>query len=186
MSQAFVSATLGEALGGPAPEVLLVNEYPLVRGAMTLRHPGSFYGSSPVGSLGWGLPAALGAKLAAPERLVVAALGDGSYLFANPVACHQLSACEGLPVLSVIFDNGGYGAVRRATQAMYPQGAAVATGRMPLSEFAVQPDHVRIVEACGGAGWRVETPDQLRPALDAAIATVRGGRQALVSVRLGM
>lgn len=186
MSQAFVSATLGEALGGPAPDVVLVNEYPLVRSAMTLRHPGSFYGSSPVGSLGWGLPAALGAKLAAPERLVVAALGDGSYLFANPVACHQLSACEGLPVLSVIFDNGGYGAVRRATRAMYPQGAAVASGHIPLSEFAVQPDHVRIVEACGGAGWRVETPEQLRPALDAAIATVRGGRQALVSVRLGM
>jgi acetolactate synthase-1/2/3 large subunit len=183
MSMAFVSARLAAALGGPGPDVSLVNEYPLVRGAMTLRHPGSFYGSSPVGSLGWGLPAALGAKLAAPERLVVAALGDGSYLFANPVACHMTSAAERLPVLSVVFDNGGYGAVKRATQAMYPQGSAVASGRIPMSDFAVQPDHVRIVESCGGRGWRVESAEELDAALEDAVATVRGGTQALVSVR---
>lgn len=183
MSMAHVSARLAAALGGPGPGVSLINEYPLVRGAMTLRHPGSFYGSSPVGSLGWGLPAALGAKLAAPERLVVAALGDGSYLFANPVACHMTSAAENLPVLSVVFDNGGYGAVKRATQAMYPQGAAVASGRIPMSDFPVSPDHVRIVESCGGRGWRVERAGELDAALEAAVAAVRGGTQALVSVR---
>ncbi|WP_158287696.1 thiamine pyrophosphate-requiring protein [Falsiroseomonas bella] len=183
MSMAFVTARLAAALGGPAPDALLVNEYPLVRPAMTLRHPASFFGSSPVGSLGWGLPAALGAKLAAPDRLVVAALGDGSYLFANPVVCHQASAAEGLPVLSVIFDNGGYGAVKRATTAMYPQGAAVASGRIPLSDFGAVPDHVRIIEACGGRGWRVERAEDLDAALQAAIATVRAGTQALVSVR---
>jgi acetolactate synthase-1/2/3 large subunit len=181
MTMAHVTSRLAAALDGAEP--LFVNEYPLVRSAMTLRHPASFFGSSPVGSLGWGLPAALGAKLAAPDRLVVAALGDGSYLFANPVVCHQASAAEGLPVLSVVFDNGGYGAVQRATQAMYPQGAAVASGRIPLSEFAVVPNHVRIVEACGGRGWRVERIEELDAALEAAIATVRGGTQALVSVR---
>jgi acetolactate synthase I/II/III large subunit len=183
MSMAYVSARLAAALGGPARGVTLVNEYPLVRSAMTLRHEGSFYGSSPVGSLGWGLPAALGAKLAAPERLVVAALGDGSYLFANPIACHMTSAAENLPVLGVIFDNGGYGAVKRATQAMYPQGSAVASGRIPMSDFPVSPDHVRIVESCGGSGWRVEHAGELDAALEAAVATVRGGTQALVSVR---
>jgi acetolactate synthase-1/2/3 large subunit len=185
ISMAHATAALAAALGGPGPEVLFVNEYPLVRAAMTLRHPGSFYGSSPVGSLGWGLPAALGAKLAAPDRLVVAALGDGSYLFANPVVCHQLAAAEGLPVLTVVFDNGGYGAVKRATQAMYPQGAAVASGRIPLSDFAVVPDHARIIEACGGRGWRVETASALPAALAEAIACVRGGVQALVSIRVG-
>lgn len=183
MSMAHVTARLAAALGGPSPEVLLVNEYPLVRTAMTLRHAASFFGSSPVGSLGWGLPAALGAKLAAPERLIVAALGDGSYLFSNPVVCHQASAAENLPVLSVIFDNGGYGAVQRATQAMYPQGAAVASGSIPLSEFRMVPDHVRIVESCGGRGWRVERPEELDAALQEAISTVRSGTQALVSVR---
>ena len=86
-------------------------------------------------------------------------------------------------MLSVIFDNGGYGAVKRATMAMYPQGAAVASGRIPLSDFAVVPDHVRIIEACGGRGWRVERAEDLDAALEAAIATVRSGTQALVSVR---
>lgn len=183
LTMAHVSARLAAALGGPGADALLVNEYPLVRSAMQLRHPASFFGSSPIGSLGWGLPAALGAKLAAPERLVVAALGDGSYLFANPVVCHQTATAEGLPVLSVVFDNGGYGAVKRATQAMYPQGAAVASGRIPMSDFGFVPDHVGIVEACGGRGWRVEDVSQLDAALEAAIATVRGGTQALVSVR---
>ncbi len=183
MSMAHVSARLAAALGGPGRGVTLVNEYPLVRSAMTLRHEGSFYGSSPVGSLGWGLPAALGAKLALGDGLVVAALGDGSYLFANPIACHMTAAAEKLPVLTVIFDNGGYGAVKRATQAMYPQGAAVASGRIPMSDFPVSPDHVRIVESCGGRGWRVERASELDAALEAAIATVRGGTQALVSVR---
>jgi acetolactate synthase-1/2/3 large subunit len=181
MTQAYASACLAAAAG---PDAIFVNEYPLVRSAMTLRQPQNFFGSSPVGSLGWGLPAALGAKLAAPERLVVAALGDGSYLFANPIVCHQAAAAEGLPVLSVIFDNGGYGAVKRATQAMYPQGAAVASGRIPLSDFAVVPDHVRIVESCGGRGWRVEHAAELPEVLAAAIACVRSGTQALVSIRV--
>jgi acetolactate synthase-1/2/3 large subunit len=183
MSMAHVSARVAHALGGPAPDALLVNEYPLVRSAITLRHAGSFYGSSPVGALGWGLPAALGAKIAAPERLVVAALGDGSWLFANPIACHMTAAAENLPVLTVVFDNGGYGAVKRATTAMYPQGAAVAAGRIPLSDFGHVPDHVRIVEACGGRGWRAESSAELDAALAAAIAAVRAGTQALVSVR---
>jgi acetolactate synthase-1/2/3 large subunit len=183
MPMAHVTARLAAALGGPGPDVLLVNEYPLVRPAMTLRHPASFFGSSPVGSLGWGLPAALGAKLAAPERLVVAALGDGSYLFANPIACHMTATAEKLPVLTVLFDNGGYGAVKRATTAMYPQGAAVASGDIPLSSFGAVPDYVRIVEACGGRGWRVEDAAALDAALGQAVACVRAGTQALVSVR---
>jgi acetolactate synthase-1/2/3 large subunit len=183
LTMAQVTARLAAALGGPGPEALLVNEYPLVRSAMTLRHPASFFGSSPVGSLGWGLPAALGAKLAAPERLVVAALGDGSYVFANPIACHMTATAERLPVLTVVFDNGGYGAVKRATTAMYPQGASVAAGRIPLSDFGHVPDHVRIVESCGGRGWRVDSAAALDAALEAAVETVRGGTQALVSVR---
>lgn len=180
MTQAFASLVLSRLL---PDEAIVVNEYPLVRPAMGFRRAGSFLGSSPVGSLGWGLPAALGAQMAAPGRPVVAALGDGSYVFANPVACHQLAAAEALPVLTLVFDNAGYGAVRRATAAMYPQGDAVASGRMPLSEFRPPPDHVRIVESCGGWGTRVERPEALGPALQAALQVVREERrQALVSI----
>ena len=106
--------------------------------ALRARRPGSFFGSSPVGGLGWGVPAALGAKLAAPERLVIAAVGDGSYTFANPLACHHAAAEHGIATLTVIFNNGGYGAVERAARSMYPQGDASRHG-WPLAWFRQMP-----------------------------------------------
>ena len=182
MSQAQATLLLGAALEEAGEAPILVNEYPLVLPALAMREPGCFLGSSPVGGLGWGLPAALGAQMAAPDRLVVAALGDGSYVFANPVACHQVAAAEALPVLTVLFDNGGYGAVQRATRAMYPQGAAAASGRIPLSEFSPAPDYVRVAESCGAFARRVTHADEFRAALRAAIGAARSGRQALLSV----
>jgi acetolactate synthase-1/2/3 large subunit len=182
MSQAHATWVLDSVLRELGEAPILVNEYPLVLPVLRVAEPGGFLGSSPVGGLGWGLPAALGAKMAAPGRLVIAALGDGSYVFANPVACHQVAAAEGLAVLTLVFDNGGYGAVKRATQAMYPQGASMAAGRVPLSEFRPVPDYVRIAGACGAFARRVEDPAELAPALREAIGQVRGGREALLSI----
>ena len=71
-----------------------------------LSRPGSYFGFPPSGGLGWGLPAALGAQLAHPDRTVVATVGDGSYLFANPVACHQVAEALDLPILTVVLNNG--------------------------------------------------------------------------------
>ncbi|MCC7425760.1 MAG: thiamine pyrophosphate-requiring protein [Alphaproteobacteria bacterium] len=180
MSMAWASLCLSRAL--PA-DAIVVNEYPLVRPAMNFSCPGTFFGSSPVGGLGWGLPAALGAQMAAPDRLVVAAQGDGSYVFTNPVACHQVAAAERLPVLTVVFDNGGWGAVRRATLAMYPQGHAARAEVMPLTGFSPAPDYPALVRACGGWGERVERARDLPAALERALAVVREEkRQALLSL----
>ncbi len=179
MGFAWVTHCLSQAAG---TEAIYVNEYSLVRSAMRTTRPGSFFGSSPVGGLGWGLPAALGAKLAAPERLVVAGLGDGSHSFANPVACHQAAAEYGIATLSVVFNNGGYNAVERATRAMYPDGEAVKAG-LPLAWFRQSTAYERVAEACGGFGEFVEDPEQLPAALARALQAVRGGRQALLNVR---
>jgi acetolactate synthase-1/2/3 large subunit len=181
MSMAWVSRALSEAIArsGAGPAVI-VNEFSLVPAAMELTSPGSFFGPSPVGGLGWGLPAALGAKLAAPERLVVAAVGDGSYTFANPVACHHTAAMHGTPVLTVVMNNRGYGAVDLATRSMYPQGLAVQRG-IPLVSLEPVPRYDTIVAACGGHGERVEQADALPAALDRAIRAVHEERrQALV------
>jgi len=178
MGFAWVTHCLSRAAG---EEAVFVNEYPLVRSALRATRPGGFFGSSPVGGLGWGLPAALGAKLAAPERMVVAALGDGSYMFANPLACHQTAAEYGIATLSVVFNNGGYGAVERATRAMYPQGKAVR-GATPLAWFRNSPAFERAIEACGGYGERVEDAEALPAALERALRAVQGGRQALLNV----
>ncbi len=178
MGFAWVTHCLSQAAGEDA---IFVNEYPLVRAALRATRPGGFFGSSPVGGLGWGLPAALGAKLAAPGRLVVAALGDGSYTFANPLACHQTAAEYGIATLTVIFNNGGYAAVERATRAMYPQGNAVRSG-VPLAWFRKSPAFESVIEACGGHGERVEDAEALPAALERALRAVREGRQALLNV----
>ena len=162
-------------------DTLVVNEYSFRQEYCPLEHPGSLFSVGPAGGLGWGLPAALGLKLAAPEKLVLALLGDGAYMFANPTACHVMSAAQKLPTLSVIYNNALYGAVRRATLDMYPKGAAAeADGRL-LADLE-NPPFEKIIEAHGGHGERVERPADLPAALRRAAAMVRGGRQALVNV----
>jgi acetolactate synthase-1/2/3 large subunit len=181
MTFAWASHCLAQAAGDAAT---YVNEYPLVRGAIDIDRPGGFFGSSPAGGLGWGLPAALGAKLAEPDRLVVSAQGDGSYVFSNPAACHQISAKHGLPVLSVIFNNEAWMAVERATRGMYPEGAAARANEFPLSRLDPSPAFENFCEACGGWGAQIDDPDALPGVLEKAVDVVQGeGRQALVNIR---
>ncbi len=181
LGMAAVSAALGRALQAH-PGAIVVNEYSLVSAALSLHEPGSYFGSSPVGGLGWGLPAALGAKLARPEALVVATLGDGSYEFSNPLACHHAAAMHGIATLTVVLNNGGYGAVERATRALYPQGVAARQG-MELVSLAPMPHFEQVIAACGGWGERVESVDALEGAIERAIEQVMvHGRQALLNV----
>jgi acetolactate synthase-1/2/3 large subunit len=180
MDAAWMSLCLSRALPDDA---IVVNEYPLVRTVTRFAQPGSYYGTSPVGGLGWGLPAALGAQLAARERIVVATVGDGAYLFANPAACHQLSSACALPVLTIVYDNGGWNAVRRATRSMYPEGHAMRANRPPLMAFDPAPRYEQLIAACGGWGERVERAADLPGALERALRVVREERrQALLSV----
>src|SRR3712207_671629 len=80
-----------------------------------------------------GIPAALGAKLAHPDRIVVATVGDGSHLFANPAACHHAAEALGLPVLVVVMNNGLWNAVDKTTRLVYPDGFDARTNEMPLT-----------------------------------------------------
>ena len=163
---------------------VLVNEYPLVRSVMKTTEAGEFYGSSPAGGLGWGVPAALGAKLASPGREVIAAVGDGSYLFANPIVCNQIAAAENIPILVMVFNNAGWEAVARATRAMYPDGHAARANRMPLTRFEPAPDHAAVARACGVWGDSVEDPALLPEALERAFVEVRENhRCAVLDVR---
>jgi acetolactate synthase-1/2/3 large subunit len=167
------------------PDTKVVSEYSFRQEYCRLHMPGSLFALSSAGGLGWGFPASLGIKLAAPESLVVAVLGDGAYMFANPTACHYTAQMQKLPVLTVIYNNALYGAVRRATLGMYAQGvAAEADGRF-LADLPA-PDFEKIVMAHDGYGERVERPGDLPAVLERAAEAVRGGRQALVNVVCGM
>jgi acetolactate synthase I/II/III large subunit len=162
-------------------DTIAINEYSFRQEYCPLETPGSLFGVSAAGGLGWGFPAALGAKLASPDKSVVAVLGDGAYMFANPTACHHVSQTQGLPTLTVLYNNALYGAVRRATLDMYANGAA-AEGDGRLLADLPPPDFERTIAAHGGHGERVERPADLPAALQRAAAAVRGGQQALVNV----
>ena len=177
---AWASACIADA---KPEDAIMVNEYTLMLEYCGSNLPGTYFGSSPASGLGWGGGAALGAKLAAPDRLVIATLGDGSHLFGNPVALHHAAAAHGLPVLFVIMNNSMWGAVRRATQGMYPQGEAMRSNKPPLIDLDELPAFEQVCAAAGGYGERVEDPAALPAALARALhAVTKEKRQALLNV----
>jgi acetolactate synthase-1/2/3 large subunit len=175
---------LSRCLGAILPkDAIVVNEYPLMPEHCPRELPGSYFALSPAGGLGWGFGAALGAKLASPERLVVATLGDGAYVFANPTACHWVSAKQQLPTLTVVFNNQLYGAVRRATLSMYKDGVAAEQDGRLLADLSPAPAFEKLVEASGGYGECVSKPSELPAAIERALAVVTlEKRQALLNV----
>ncbi|HLY44401.1 MAG TPA: thiamine pyrophosphate-requiring protein [Stellaceae bacterium] len=180
ISPIWVSACLAAARD---PASAIVNEYTLLPEHCPSVLPGSFFGSSPAAGLGWGAGAALGVKLAEPGRQVIAVLGDGSYLFSNPVAVHHAAALHRLPVLFVVVNNAMWGAVRRATLSMYPQGEAARSNRPPFIDLDELPAFEQVCAAAGGYGERVEDPAQLPAALQRALhAVTTEKRQALLNV----
>jgi acetolactate synthase-1/2/3 large subunit len=164
-------------------DAIIFNELGCDPSPMTFTRPDSYFGHPIAGGLGWGVPAALGAKLAQRDRLVVACVGDGSYMFANPVACHQTAASLDLPILTIVFNNGVWNAVRKSTRSVYPKGHAAAVNDMPLSSLAPSPAYEKVAEASGGLGIAVEDVSELEDAIAKALAAVKGGQQALLNVR---
>ncbi len=180
---AWLSRCVGDLMDDNA---ILINEMGVALPHVSLSNPGSFFAASPVSGLGWGLGAAVGAKLAAPDKLVIAAIGDGSYYFGNPAAAHYCARAYDLPVLYIILDNSAWGAVRRAVRDMYPDGRAVRSNNMPLTSLEPMVAFDKACEAAGGYGERVEVPDELPKALERAKHAVTvEKRQALLHVVLG-
>jgi acetolactate synthase-1/2/3 large subunit len=180
ISPEFLSRVIGETVG---PDAIIFNEYPLRAEHCPREKPGTLFALGPAGGLGWGLGAALGAKLAAPEKLVVATLGDGAYLFSNPAVGHWVSGTHGLPILSIVFNNSRYGAVRRSTMAMFKDGAAGENDGRTLADLSPSPAYEIMAAAQGAHAERVERPADLAGALARARdAVVNDKRQALLNI----
>ncbi|MDB5649545.1 MAG: hypothetical protein JWL62_1065 [Hyphomicrobiales bacterium] len=177
---AFLSRLIGEAVG---PDAVIFNEYSLMQDHCPREQADTYYGLSSSGGLGWGLGAALGAKAAAPEKLCVAVLGDGSYIFSNPMAAHWTAEAHKLPVLTIIINNSRYGAVRSATLSMFKDGVAGEDDGNFMADLNPSPNYELAVQAHGGYGERVEKPADLQAALRRARdIVVKEGRQALLNV----
>ena len=145
--------------------------------------PGTLYSAGGPG-LGWAPGAAVGIKLARPDRPVVAIVGDGTFLFGVPTATLCLAAEADAPVVIVVLDNGGYRASRLPVLGLYPEGVSAREGEVAGTSFARPPDAVGIAEACGAWGTRTDGADGLSAALTEAIAVTRQGRSAVIHVRV--
>ena len=176
----WFSHCITEAVGADA---IIVNEYPFRLEQGKREKPGTFFAVSPAGGLGWGFGAAIGAKLAAKDKLVVATLGDGAYMFCNPTACHWLAHAHDLPLLVCVYNNSIWNAVKSSTLGLYGSGAAARAQGKILADLSPSPAFEKLAEASGGVGFRVEAPGELLGVLKKAVEIVtREKRQVLVNV----
>ncbi len=180
ISPAYLSHAIGEAVGQDA---VIFNEYPLRADHCPREKPGTLFALGPAGGLGWGLGAALGAKLAAPDKFVVATLGDGAYMFSNPMVGHWVSAAHNLPILTIVFNNSRYGAVRNSTLSMFKDGVAGENDGNTLADLGPAPPYEEMARAQGAHAERVEKAAELPEALARARnAVLIEGRQAFLNV----
>ncbi len=171
-----VAAELSQVL---PPDAIVVDEG--VRSSTRLlRHLGIGDGQrllrSSGGALGWGVPAAVGARLGQPGRPVLAVVGDGSYHFS--VQALWTAVQQGLPLVVVVLDNGGYLAVKRAIESYL--GVDGDPREHPGTRLPAI-DHVGVARGYGAAGTRAERPGEVAAAVKEALGA--GGVQ-VVAVRV--
>jgi acetolactate synthase I/II/III large subunit len=134
--------------------------------------PRSFITSGGLGTMGYGVPAAIGAKAARPDATVVCIDGDGCF----QMTCQELAtaALERLPIVTVVVNNGWLGMVRQWQEMFYDE-------RFSQTHLThAVPDYAQLAEAYGCAGFTVDAEEQLEDALAAAFSC---GRSAVVDVR---
>lgn len=183
MSKEWVSHCLGQAIKGRKCSVFHELGCPLP--ALELEDHQSYFQEPHSGGLGWCLPAAMGAQLADPDRLVFATMGDGSYMFANPTACHQVCEALQLPVITLVLNNEEWGAVRHSVEGLYKDGLAVKANDVPLTSLQPSPDFTRTAEASRAYTETVTDGKALTDALQRAIkVATEERRQVLLNIAI--
>jgi acetolactate synthase-1/2/3 large subunit len=125
------------------------------------------------GAMGYGVPAAVAAKLTAPDRMVVSFNGDGCYMMNGQELATAVQ--YNAPVIFVVVNNGSYGTIRMHQERAYP-------GRVSGTDL-VNPDFAALARAYGAHGELVEQTSDFAPAFERA---VRAGKPALIEIRLGV
>jgi len=181
----FLTACVREHLDG---ETLVLNEaitsYNVVTEHLCATCPGTVFGSG-ASSLGWNGGAAIGMKLAHPEKTVVCLTGDGSYLFSVPATVHWMARRYQTPFLQIVYNNRGWRAPKLSALAAHPEGYASQASDLDVS-FDPPPDYAGIAAAAGGAFAQiVRDPGELDDAVRNALKVVREeGRCAVLDVWL--
>lgn len=135
-------------------------------------------------SLGWGLGAAIGAKLAMPDRDVIALEGDGSFVFARPTSAFWAAEKYGTPFLTIIYNNSQHMATVNSWKRTYADGVGVANNDFLGTAIDPSPDYAVLVQACRAYGETVEDPAEVPGALKRALDRVHAGQAAVLDIRI--
>src|SRR5262252_1797441 len=164
------------------PDALIVNESPtskdILMANLQFTPRRSYFSNSSAGHLGWGLGAAIGAKLASPNRRVVACLGDGSCMFG--IQGLWTMAKYRVPLIVIVFNNRAYMAVKNQFRGTNERIKIAA--EMGAELVGPELNFARIADSFGIFGQRVEEPGQIEPALKRALDQ---SGPALVDVVIG-
>jgi acetolactate synthase-1/2/3 large subunit len=136
-----------------------------VKQTLPVYQPRTHLTSGGFSSMGWAVPAAIGAKLAAPHQPVVCILGDGDFLMTS----QEIAICvtNNIPVVFVIQNNSGYMSIRGGQRKQMDRHVATEFNRPDGTPYS--PDYKALGEAFGLKSWRVERPQDLEPILRQAL-----------------
>lgn len=178
-----VCAAVAKAI--PADAIVLneaIRNAPVVAMQVPRTVPGSHVGLAG-GGLGFSAGMALGIKLAKPERCVVAFSGDGSFYFGNPQSSLAVAKQYGLPIFTVILDNGGWAAVKEATLRVFPEGVAKQT-QAYQAHLAPDMNFAMVAMAAGAHGECVSDPLELEAAIARCLTALSQGQSAVMQVKV--
>ncbi|WP_373035285.1 acetolactate synthase large subunit [Sulfurimonas sp.] len=157
----WVIQRVGELLGDDANISTDVGQHQMWSAQFyPFSRPRQFISSGGLGTMGFGFPAAMGVKAASPEKTSINFTGDGSIL----MNCQELMTAveKKLPVINIILNNNFLGMVRQWQTLFYDK-------RHSETDLSVQPDFVKLAEAFGGIGYRVNTKEEFDAALKDAV-----------------
>jgi acetolactate synthase-1/2/3 large subunit len=175
----WLSYQVGQSLD---PDTVIVSE--LVNSSLFNRtRPGTQFNAGG-SSLGWAAPAAVGAKVAAPDRQIVCCTGDGSWMFGNPQVVTWASHFHKAPVLFIISNNRGYSTGTLQVLRSYPEGYAAKAQDLTGGWFDPCPNYSGEAAASGAYGEKVTDPDQVGPAIQRGLQATRQGVPAVLDMWL--
>jgi acetolactate synthase I/II/III large subunit len=162
----YVITRLGQIVGPDGVYVSGVGQHQMWASQfISYEHPGTWLNSGGLGTMGYAVPAAMGAKVARPDAIVWAIDGDGCFQMTN----QELATCalEGIPIKVAVINNGSLGMVRQWQTLFYAErysNTDLGTHKQRV------PDFVKLAEALGCVGLRCESADDVDAAIEAAMA----------------
>lgn len=180
MSMSRVLAELRSALPRDAIVVtssghtqgLVYQEFPVYQ-------PRTHISAAGFSTMGWSLPAALGVKTAAPDRVVAPIIGDGDFL----MTCQELAMAVqyDIPIIACVLNNSGFLSIRDMQISLFGDDRTIATSSVRKDGTAYSPDIAALARSFGALAIRVETPADLRDGIREAMAS---GRPTVLDIQV--